>query len=380
VVISGVDASGRSTTEPLSYLLRKDARGAWDIVSYIKAWQPPLTTDIEVNDAMDFSLMSTQQGILRQYPDFPAGILPRPKRAVVSTDEVIRTMAREMMELEQARNLPAFMTYYAQEVSSQNLANVPRDTLRQQKQRAFQLWPVARYDVEGQIEVTEVEPAVWQAALVSSFQLENRSGERNAGRRRIELTFTLLHDRYQVTAERWETLPAMGEKEMIRQFVVRNRQLENKQTLDELMPSYAEEVDYFDKGTLTRDEVRRDKEHYFERWPVAVQTITSEVAVEALGVARYRVTYDTQFQVRHPVEGRAREGECLCELEIVALPGGPHIVLERATVVSTRSVPVQPLGGSTKSGSTPPPRQRPSEGGTPRKESFEEMTRRLNKL
>lgn len=375
-----VDASGRTFTEPLSDLLGKDEQGVWKVVSYIEDWQPPRDSDAEVNDAMDFARADTQQGILRQYPDFPASIFPRPMGPVVTTEEVIRTMAREMMELEQARNLPAFMSFFAQEVSSQNLANVPRETLRQQKLRAFQLWPLAQYEVVGEIEVTAVEPGVWQATLVSTFQLENNTGERNAGRRRIERTFTLLHDRYQVTAERWEVLPAMDEKEMVRQFVVRNRLLENRQALDELMPSYAEEVDYFDKGTLTRDEIRRDKERYFERWPVAVQTIISPVVVEALGVARYRVTYDTQFHVRHPVEGRAREGKCQCELVIAALPGGSHIVFERAAVIFTQSVPVQPLGGSIKSGGNPPPRQRTSEGGPPRKESFEEMTRRLNKL
>lgn len=99
---------------------------------------------------------------------------------------------------------------------------------------------------------------------------------------------------------------------------------------DRLLDQYADRVNYYDEGTVTRSDVLRDKRSYLERWPERSYRRISDVEITDAGAADLiRFTYEFR------VSGGSRnaEGRGWAELGVQRGDGGMRIVSERGGVI-----------------------------------------------
>ena len=99
---------------------------------------------------------------------------------------------------------------------------------------------------------------------------------------------------------------------------------------DRLLDRYAERVNYYDAGTVTRSDVLRDKRSYLERWPERSYRRISDVEITDAGAADLiRFTYEFR------VSGGSRnaEGRGWAELGVQRSDGAMRIVSERGDVI-----------------------------------------------
>ena len=98
---------------------------------------------------------------------------------------------------------------------------------------------------------------------------------------------------------------------------------------DRNLELYAERVNYYDQGTVSRSEVLRDKRQYLERWPERNYERTSDVEIVDAGAADL-----IRFNYQYRVSGGSRnaEGTGWAELGVQRREGRVQIVSERGGV------------------------------------------------
>ena len=96
---------------------------------------------------------------------------------------------------------------------------------------------------------------------------------------------------------------------------------------------YAERVNYYDQGTVSRSDVLRDKKQYLERWPERTYERTSDVEIVDAGAADM-----IRFNYRYQVSGGSRnaEGTGWAELGVQRRDGRISIVSERGGVTDRK--------------------------------------------
>ena len=62
---------------------------------------------------------------------------------------------------------------------------------------------------------------------------------------------------------------------------------------------FAEQVRYYDQGTLDREKIRRDLERYNQRWPERRFWLDGEVKVAPLADSRLEVTFPLRYELRN---------------------------------------------------------------------------------
>ncbi|WP_395746295.1 protein kinase domain-containing protein [Prosthecobacter sp.] len=92
----------------------------------------------------------------------------------------------------------------------------------------------------------------------------------------------------------------------VAEFVVMMQELENAQELDIIMSHYADAVEYYDKGFLTRDLVRADKSSYFARWPRTQATVKNLQVRAISGDESFEASYTSDFLVFNAQGGWVR--------------------------------------------------------------------------
>lgn len=90
---------------------------------------------------------------------------------------------------------------------------------------------------------------------------------------------------------------------------------------------YAPEVRYYDRGTLSREEVAEDKAAYFERWPNRYFELSGPVRATPGEAPTLR--FDYVYAVSHADLSGEREGRAWVELGLTPTPTGFAITSER---------------------------------------------------
>lgn len=97
-----------------------------------------------------------------------------------------------------------------------------------------------------------------------------------------------------------------------------------------LLDQYAERVNYYDEGTVSREDVLRDKRNYLERWPERSYRRTSDPEMIDAGAADL-IRFNYQFRVAGG--SRDAEGSGWAELGVKKEGGRLMIVSERGGVI-----------------------------------------------
>ncbi|NMC48911.1 MAG: LysM peptidoglycan-binding domain-containing protein, partial [Desulfovibrio sp.] len=96
---------------------------------------------------------------------------------------------------------------------------------------------------------------------------------------------------------------------------------------DSLLELYADEVDFYKKGLVSKDFVREDKTKYFQRWPTREYTVSGKPKVtDVPGAKRRRIEVPVRYKAKNAE--KTASGEAVFVFEVVSDGGSPRIVLE----------------------------------------------------
>ncbi len=98
---------------------------------------------------------------------------------------------------------------------------------------------------------------------------------------------------------------------------------------DSLLELYADEVDFYKKGLVSKDFVREYKTKYFQRWPKREYTPSGKPKVtDVPGTKRRRIEVPVRYQAKNAE--KTATGEVVFVFEVVSDGGSPRIVFENS--------------------------------------------------
>ncbi len=101
------------------------------------------------------------------------------------------------------------------------------------------------------------------------------------------------------------------------------------ESADSLLELYADEVDFYKKGLVSKDFVRQDKTAYFQRWPTREYTVSGKPKVtDAPGTKRTRIEVPVRYKARNAE--KTATGEAVFIFEVSTVGGSPRIVFENS--------------------------------------------------
>ena len=97
--------------------------------------------------------------------------------------------------------------------------------------------------------------------------------------------------------------------------------------------TYAETVDWYDQGTISREEVLKDRAKYVERWPERKYAITpGSVQISPSGPNRYVTTFEQSYAVRSAPRKAQAAGKSRLMVDVEIMDGKPRVVRQKEIV------------------------------------------------
>ena len=116
----------------------------------------------------------------------------------------------------------------------------------------------------------------------------------------------------------------------LRAFIREHHAKSSRNDVDGLMASYAERVEHFDKGVVSRDVVRAEEAEYHSPGVKVSELLTEEPKFSTLGNDRYAAKYTIRFDRTNSVNRKWSRGFADIELTIAMTNMGPRIVRQNA--------------------------------------------------
>jgi len=108
----------------------------------------------------------------------------------------------------------------------------------------------------------------------------------------------------------------------------------------EILGLYADAVDYFEAGTVTKDFIFQDKDRYCRRWEEVRYERVGTVAFADTGTeSEKQLTFKIRFFGRNPARGAMVSGTALTTLVARAIDGEIKIVDEKQRVTKRKQLP-----------------------------------------
>ena len=116
----------------------------------------------------------------------------------------------------------------------------------------------------------------------------------------------------------------------LRTFIREHHAKSSRNDVDGLMAGYADRVEHFDKGIVSRDVVRAEEAEYHGPGVKVSEVVTEEPKLSALGNDRYAAKYTIRFDRSNSVNLKWSRGFADVELIIAMTSMGPRIVRQNA--------------------------------------------------
>jgi len=121
----------------------------------------------------------------------------------------------------------------------------------------------------------------------------------------------------------------------IKVFIERFLSAVNNASISSLMDCYADQVDFFNKGIVSKEFIRKDKINYYKRWPRVNSSVQGTILVSKTNDPDIKtVQFDSNFSVSNPARRETISGLAKNTLTIRNFNGHPMIVKEEQTVIS----------------------------------------------
>jgi len=118
----------------------------------------------------------------------------------------------------------------------------------------------------------------------------------------------------------------------LRQFITTFLTAFNSGEVSRLLNLYTGRVDYFNKGVVGKDFIKRDKNYYFKRWPQQINDLEQVISIGREGNV-YILDFAINFQVYNYSRKEKIYGKAESTLTVVGSDGGLKISGEKQTIL-----------------------------------------------
>lgn len=121
-----------------------------------------------------------------------------------------------------------------------------------------------------------------------------------------------------------------GPEAALHSFIANHHAKSSANDVDGLIANYADRVDHFDKGVVSREVVRAEEIQYHGPGVKVSELLTDEPKISAQGNNRYSAIYTIRYDRSNAANGKWSRGFADIELTIEITKDGPRIVRQRA--------------------------------------------------
>ena len=119
-------------------------------------------------------------------------------------------------------------------------------------------------------------------------------------------------------------------------FVGRYIAAQNSANASQLLPFYADRVDYYNQKSADKDFILKDRQNFYRRWPEVDNRLVSTIDVQqSQSDGTVQVSYTIQYRVTNPARADSKSGVARDELQLRLTNGDLTIVAQREKVLST---------------------------------------------
>lgn len=145
-------------------------------------------------------------------------------------------------------------------------------------------------------------------------------------------TFSIPEVRVALTGTEATAEHSTDPADSLHKFVLSKLAAERSHDIGGILENYAEEVAFWDNGTVDHDFIRKDKEDYFSRWPVTSEVLVGEIAASQDG-SEWTVQFKTRFRVENATRDVTISGIQRSDLVLTYVEGRYRILSEKGTVL-----------------------------------------------
>ena len=197
--------------------------------------------------------------------------------------------------------------------------NAELDEIRQQMERVRQQASEAREQLDRQ-----------KQELLRQQQLsEQLVRDAQAEHQQAELAFSSQHQEAEATQP---TNTHEFADSDLRQFITTYLSAINSGEVSRLLNLYTGRVDYFAKGMVGKDFIKRDKDYYFKHWPQQINDLVQVISIGREGNL-YILDFAINFQVYNYSKKAKIYGKAETTLTVVGSDGGLKIHGEKQTIL-----------------------------------------------
>ena len=201
------------------------------------------------------------------------------------------------------------------------LAKVQKEMLRQTRSAAPDAYELARKENRGSgsafpdgfvidVQVPEAGfalPLTVTTTLDSNpKQIEGKTSLRSSLRATIDETGVMDFSGFELLSG-GSSVPSTSSADGIQEFIRQRLQIEQTHNLDRIVSQYADQVTYWDNGSVDQAFIRKDKADYFSRWPITSEEITTPIEVSRDG-SEWTARFKTNFKVENQAKGVVIQG------------------------------------------------------------------------
>jgi hypothetical protein len=127
-----------------------------------------------------------------------------------------------------------------------------------------------------------------------------------------------------------------GDAQQLRELVSKYLSAVSSTNIDRTLECYGDTVDYFDKGLVTREAVRQDKQFYFRRWPNVQQTLDGDIEIgEGTAPNTWALRFPARYEVANSARSARATGTIDMRLVVARANGDLKIIGQKETAKST---------------------------------------------
>jgi hypothetical protein len=133
-----------------------------------------------------------------------------------------------------------------------------------------------------------------------------------------------------------QVMAALITDSQVNDFVGRYLAAQNSANASQLLPFYADRVDYYNQKSADKDFILKDRQNFYRRWPEVDNRLVSTIDMQQpQGDGTVQVSYTIQYRVANPARADSKSGVARDELQLSLMNGDLTIVAQREKVVST---------------------------------------------
>jgi hypothetical protein len=117
---------------------------------------------------------------------------------------------------------------------------------------------------------------------------------------------------------------------LLRAFIHGHHAKSSRNDVNGLVADYADRVDHFEKGVVTREAIRAEELEYHGPGVKVTEVLTEEPKLSEIGNKSYGAKYTIRFERTNAVNGKWARGTADVELTIELTNDGPRIVRQKA--------------------------------------------------